>query len=286
MRARRPGFLSATMDVARFEARNLRAQPGLYIFVPLILLQTIGSSAVRVGAFDAPLLLTPGVAAVGAMNTLAFLVCSLLLFYTVESLNREWATGLAPIFWSSPSRTAALLTGKALANSFVGVVILLAAYLGNVVSMLIQGQVTPVPGPFLLVWGLLLVPTFIVWTIFVSAVYALLRNRFATYGVGLAVMAYTGWKQFEGEMNWVGNWNLWNAVTWTDFGALEPNGLALWLNRGFWLAVAAFLVALTVRIFPRRERDPAATNVRLSPLRLWHTAWRLTPAASVNEPRL
>ena len=124
-----PGFVRATWDVARFEARNLRVQPGLYIFVPLILLQTIGSSFFQLGAFDTQLLLTPGVAAVGSMNTLTMLVAFLILFYTVESLIREWRTELAPIYYSTPARTAALLAGKALANAIVGVAILLACYL-------------------------------------------------------------------------------------------------------------------------------------------------------------
>ena len=71
---------STVWDVARFEARNLRSQPGLYIFIPLILLQTIGSTFFQVGAFDTPLLLTPGVAAVGSMNTLTLLISFLILF--------------------------------------------------------------------------------------------------------------------------------------------------------------------------------------------------------------
>ncbi len=83
-----------------------------------------------------------------------------------------------------------------------------------------------------------------------------LRNRFATYAMGLGAMAYTGWKPNQGEMNWVGNWNLWNAATWTDFGALDPNTESLILNRLFWIAVAVFLIVLAVRVFPRREYDP------------------------------
>lgn len=279
MTSRRPGFLASAWDAARFEGRNLRSQPGLYIFVPLILLQTIGSSLYRVGAFDTPLLLTPGTAAVGAMNTLTLLVSFLILFYTVESVSREWATRLAPIYYASPSRTAALLLGKALANSVVGVAILLASYVGAAVVMMVQGKVFPSVGPFLLVWGLLLLPTFLVWSSFVTAVLAATGNRFTTYGIGIAAMAFTGWKQFRGEMNWVGNWNLWDTLTWTDFGGVDPNGRALLLNRLFWLAVMALLIAVTVRIFPRRERDSGRTFDRLRPKGLLRAAWRLAPAA-------
>ncbi len=279
MMTKRPGFLRSVADVARFEARSLRSQPGLYIFVPLILLQVFGSAFTRLGAFDTRLLLTPGAAAVGSMNTLTLLVCFLLLFYTVESIGREWHTGLAPMYYATSAGTAAVLTGKAVANSIVGAVILIAAYVGAAGVMLVEGKVAPSLGPFVIVWGLLLVPTFLVWSTFMTFAWALTRNRYSAYTLGLAVLAFTGWKQFRGEMNWVGNWNLWSATTWTDFGGVAPNGYALALNRGFWLAVAAFLVVLTVRIFPRREHDSGRMIDRLHPKTLIRTGWRLAPVA-------
>ena len=134
-------------------------------------------------------------------------------------------------------------------------------------------------GPFLLVWGLLLVPTFLLWSTFVTFSWALTRNRYSTYTLGLAVLAFSGWKQFRGEMNWVGNWNLWNSVTWTDFGGVAPNSHALTMNRAFWLAVAVFLVVLTVRIYPRREQDPGRMADRLRVGNLLKTGLRLSPVA-------
>jgi len=279
MISRTPGFLRTVLDVARFEARNLRGEPGLYLFVFLILLMTIGDSLGKIGAFGAPLLLTPGIAAISSMNTLTLLVCLLILFYSVESVSREWSTRLAPIFYASPARTGAILTGKALANSIVGAAILVACYVGAAFEMLAQGQVAPSVGPFVLVWGLLLVPTFLAWSAFVILAFAVSGNRFVSYAMGLAAIAYTGWKQTSGEMNWVGNWNLWNAATWTDFGALDPNTSSLFLNRLFWLAIAMFLIALAVRIFPRKDYDSAQIFDRLRPANLLRMGWRMTPLA-------
>src|SRR5262249_37037845 len=99
---RRPGLFRGALEIARAEARELRSQPGLYLFVPLILLQTIGVGMVRVGPFDTPLLATAGTLAAQSFNTLMLLVALLLLFYTVESLEREKAKGLAPIHHSTP----------------------------------------------------------------------------------------------------------------------------------------------------------------------------------------
>ena len=76
---------------------------------------TLGTSLTSLGRFQTKLLITPGVAAVQGVDILAALVCLLLMFYTAESLERESATGLAAISYSTPARTFSLLFGKALA---------------------------------------------------------------------------------------------------------------------------------------------------------------------------
>jgi ABC-type transport system involved in multi-copper enzyme maturation permease subunit len=280
MRSGVPGFLRSVALVARVELRELRNQPGLYLFVPLILIQTVGTSLVAVGAFDTPLLATPGTLAVRCMNTLTVLVCLLLLFYTVESLERERLTGLASIYGATPVRTAAMLFGKALANSVVGVAVLLGALAACVVVLLIQGRVGVELWPFLLTWGLLLTPTFLAWASFVTAVLALTGNRYATYGLGLVALLFTGYRQLTDRMNWVGNWDLWSAVRWSDMSLFEVDRRALVLNRLMVLGLAVFFTALAVRTFRRREPDPARVLVRLYPLALVKTGLRLLPYAA------
>jgi len=280
MVARIPSFVRTTLDVARFEAQNLGRQPGLYIFVPLILIQVIFSSQLERGAFSTPVLLTPGTAAVIGLGTLQTLVCLLLLFYTVESVLREKQVGLSPIFWAAPTHTSAALLGKSLANGIVAFLIVAAATFGSILVLLWQRTVAPDLMPYLLVWGALLLPTFLAWSVFVTLIVAVTGSRYATYAIGLSVMIFSAWKSFRGEVNWVGNWNLAGAVTWTDFGALDPNGGAFLLNRVFWLLVALFIVALTMRLYPRREHDSARILDRLRPGRLLRTTLRLLPFAA------
>ena len=83
--------------MARVELTELRSSPGLYLFIPLILLQTLGPALVAVGFLDTPLLITSGTFAVRTMGILTTCLCLLLLFYTVESLERERSTRLAAI---------------------------------------------------------------------------------------------------------------------------------------------------------------------------------------------
>jgi hypothetical protein len=74
MRGGAPGFWRGAIEVARVELRELRNAPGLYLFIPLILLQTLGSTAVALGPFGTFVLATPGGISVRMMNTLSMLV--------------------------------------------------------------------------------------------------------------------------------------------------------------------------------------------------------------------
>jgi hypothetical protein len=266
-----PRLWRSILDVARFELRELRHQPGLYLFIPLIVLETIGTGLIDVGVFQTPLLATSGTLAVKSMNVLTFLVTMLLMFYTVESLERERTTGLAPIYYATPVRTLAFLIGKAIANSVVGLVILFATLVSCIVVLLIQGTVAIRLGPFLITWGLLLVPTFLVWTAFVTTAHAIVKNRYTTYAVCLAVLIFSLYRQLTNHMNWAGNWMLWSALKWSDMGVFELDRTALVLNRLLALSLAVLFSVLTIKLYARRERDA---------LRLWN---RLRPAPLLRQ---
>jgi ABC-type transport system involved in multi-copper enzyme maturation permease subunit len=277
MRVEPRRFLAGIWQVMRVELRELRSQPGLYLFVPLVILQTVGSLSTRVGPFDTPVLLTSGTVATGTMNTLTLLVTLLLLFYTVESLARERSTGFASIYYATPVRTASILFGKCLANSVVAVVILLATLVGCAIALGVQGETSLRLGPFVVVWGLLLAPTFLLFTSFVTALHALVRERYTTYAVALAALAGTGWAQATGKMTWVWNWNLWAAVQWSDMGPLELDRTALALNRATALGATVFFVAVSVALFARRDLDHGRLLERLRPRPLARTFARAAP---------
>jgi ABC-2 type transport system permease protein len=287
MRAGEAGLFKGVLEVAGTELRNLLASPGLYLFGALILLQTLGTSLIALGAFQTEILLTPGLAAARTLNTLSLLLSLLLMFYTVESLERERATGLAAISYSTPARTASFLFGKALANSAAGLLMVVATFLGCAIVILVQGKVGLSLGPFLLVWGLLLVPTLLAWTCFVIAVQAVSGQRYVTYGVGLGVLVLSLYLQFTDRMNWVGNWWIWGTLGmgdrngWSDMGTFELDGQAFLLNRLMVLGLAVFFTALAVRAFGRRQADAIGSVHRLQPGPLWHSLLRLAPFAAL-----
>jgi ABC-type transport system involved in multi-copper enzyme maturation permease subunit len=281
MKSSIPSFLQGTMAVAGAEVRELFRQPGLYLFVLLILIYALGNGLVATGEFDTPVLLTPGTTAVQIAKQISAFVLLLLMFYTVESHERDRTSGLAQILYATPLRSTALLFGKALANSVVGGAILLASLAACAIAIGIQGTVPFSLGPYLLIWGLLLVPTFLVWTAFITLVYAVVGNRYATYPVALAVLAFTGFRALTRQINWAGNWSLWGALRWSDLGFFETDRSALIWNRIMVLGLTVFFTVLAVRFFQRRGADAVRTMHRLAPRQVAITAAKLSPFAAV-----
>jgi ABC-type transport system involved in multi-copper enzyme maturation permease subunit len=260
MGSRPVGVLRGTLAVARFELQELRSQPGLYIFIPFILLFLYTLYKDYRGAFNGAVLLTPGTAAMEGMGYLTFALGLLFLFYTVESLERERTSGIAPLFYATPAPTGAIVAGKIAANAAILAVALVGAF--GMALPFMGGAGAPIEiQPFLIVWGLLLVPTMIVWMAFIAAVLALTRSRFGTYGVGLGAALVTAFFYMRGYMSWVGNWPLignlrgGTAIAWSDLGTFEIDREAIVLNRLFVLALAALFGWIGGRFLPRRDRD-------------------------------
>ncbi|HEV8112161.1 MAG TPA: M1 family aminopeptidase [Planctomycetota bacterium] len=276
MKSGKPGFWRGTWEVARVERSELKASAGLYLFGPLILLQTVASAAFALGAFDTPLLNTSGQLAVASMGPLTTCVCLLLLFYTTESLERERVRLLGQIHASTPVRTASILFGKAIANSIVAFVLLAFAFVADAIVLVFQGGVPIEVRPFLVV-SLLLLPTFVLWCSFVTAAHSVSRNRWATYGIGLAALFVTGYCNTRGWMNWAGNWPLWGTVQWSDMGTFELLRTELWVNRVMVLAMAVMFIALALRFHPRRDADASGVFARMAPKPLFVSTLRFAP---------
>lgn len=281
MRSTAPGFWRTVWQVARSEMRELRGQPGLYLFVPLILFEIIGNSLVSLGAFDTPLLLTSGTLAVNQMGFMTTMLTLLLVFYAVESMERERATGFSAIANALPIRTSALVTGKVIALSAIGVIVGVACLIACWIALLVQGRVGFSLLPFILVWGGLVVPTFLAWAAFVIAAYSITRNRFSAYGIALAAFGYTAYLALTNKLNWLGNWPLWSTLQWSDMSTLEFDRTALILSRVFVLGLGAFFLRVAIRHYPRQDRDAIRVMHRSRPAALMRSMMRAAPALVV-----
>ncbi|MFO0827355.1 MAG: M1 family aminopeptidase [Phycisphaerales bacterium] len=279
----KPGALATFRAALGAETRELRRAPGLILFVPLIVLQVVGAALSVPGAFDTPLLLSPGSMAASTFNTVTLLTVLLILFYATESLARDDRARTTPIVRSSGSRIGAIIAGRLFANCVVVLLAVLGGvYVGACIALLVQGirsgqWIAPSPGPFVLVWSMFLLPTVLVWLSFIALSWAVTRNRFAVYGLGLGVLMLTGWAFVRGWVTWVFNWHLWGAARWTDFGPFELDRIALVMNRALWLSVAVAFFAIAMRVLPKRVGDPQGATARRRP-------WPLTRAVLGTLP--
>ncbi len=273
-RVARVGFWASAWKIARAEGRELRSQPGLYLFIPIILLEILGDSLTALGPFDTPLLLVPGDLAVGQMQMQVSYVALLLIFYAVESLTRERSTRLSAIQDATPVSNGAIVTGKVMALGVLWAIIAGACLVASLVAILIQGRVSFSVWPFALVWGLILLPSYLVWTAFIFAVFAITRSRFTTYGVAVATFALTIFEAVRGKLTWLWNWPLWNAMRWSDMSVFEFDRSALILNRLLMLGFAALLFRIAIRLYPRRDRDVTRSLHAFAPRAMWGTVRR------------
>jgi hypothetical protein len=291
MRTGGVGFAAAALDAFRAELRELRRSPGLWIFVPLAILQTIGPAMFAPGPFDTPRLITPGTFAAQGYNTFVLLSIFLVLYYFTEGLARDERSRLGAIVDSTPARTGALTLGRmAACAAVIGTAIFGGLWASMAIAMVVQAVnsgilIAPSPLPLLVAACTLLLPTLFVWMCFLALAWSQFRNRYAVYAAGLGALILTGWCVQRGWMNWVFNWHLWGGLQWTDFGALQLDRGALVLNRLLWILAGLTMLHAALEWWRRRTPDAQGISTRLRGVRAWKRAARLlvfgAPAATV-----
>lgn len=279
MTNRKPGLWTGAWTVLRAELTELGRQPALYLFTGFLMLVVVEVAGTEGDAFGAPVLLTAGSMAVRTLPVVTVLVCLYLLFTVIECMHRETATRLDALCYSTPVANGAILLGKALASAAVIGVLTVACGASGLLLLIAQTGGRIEVWPFVLVFGLVLGPTFLLWTAFVTAVMAIVRQRAAALAIGFATLVLTGFQFASGALTWATNWPLWGALRWTDLGTFPLNGGALMLNRVAAVAVTLLLFAVAFTFFNRIERDAVAAVDRMRPRRLFRGALRLAPFA-------
>ena len=282
MATRSPGMLVGLWTVLRNELRILLRSPGVWLFAPLIILQVVGSSLVSTAWLGTERLATTGSLATSAFNTLTLLLIFLTLFYTVESLVREERLGFSNLLRSSAVGTPSLLLGKILANAGLALVLMAATVVACVIVLVVQVVRTGIWPPFefmrfVQLWGLVLTPTIIVWCSFVALVQGVVRNRYATYAIGLGVLVATGFAQQFGYLTWVGNWHMWSTLLWSDLDRLEFLRPSIVANRLFVLSLAALFLVGALAVHPRRHVDWQRVVDRIAPRPILRATVRVSP---------
>jgi len=122
---------------------------------------------------------------------------------------------------------------------------------------------TPSGVPFLLYWGLIVLPTLLPWIAFEMALQTLTQDRYTTYALALAVLYFTGYCLLTDQINWVGNWPMWDSVRSREMTILELDRRALVLSRVLAVTLAVILAVLTLGFSHHPEVDAIRVAHRL-----------------------
>jgi len=274
-----PRALAGVLTVAWSELREVARQPSLYLFAALLFAIVPEIAAAEPDVYGGRTLLSAGDLAVRALPVVTVLVAMYLLALVTESMQRDRVTGFDAILHATPVATGALLTGRALAAVFVAGALALGCAAVTAAVALAQGGPTVRLSSLALVYGAVLLPTFVLWIAFVMLVSASTAQRGTAIALGIAALLLTAAQLISGSLTWLTNWPLWGALRWTDFGTFPVHGPALVANRLLALGLAACAFAATGLAFTRRVHDRAAARARRRPAMVLRRALTALPLA-------
>jgi ABC-type transport system involved in multi-copper enzyme maturation permease subunit len=227
------------------EFRLLRAERGLIVLVPLVMLL----SFLSVPFSRIPVEISYSVTS--ATNTanmlLLFLACAI-VFYTGEVMHRDRELKVEPVVWSTPAPNSVLLLSKWLAMTLLSLSLVLAGGLTTVVAQLFRGH-TPIDfSAYLIINSVVVVPAVIFLSSFVVALNVILRNKYLVYVVAFGLGAGLIYLYNIGYKHWTYNPLLYQLWNYHDLTSTTMLG-----QRLYSLALAATCLALAHVLFARRS---------------------------------
>jgi ABC-type transport system involved in multi-copper enzyme maturation permease subunit len=226
------------------EFRLLRAERGLIVLVPLVILLSVLSVPWSRIAVEVSYSVTCATSTANML--LLFLACAI-VFYTGESMHRDRELRIEPVIWSTPAPNSVLLLSKWLAMTLVSLLLVLAGGLTTIVTQLFRGY-TPVDVlAYLIINGVVIVPGVVFMTSLVVALNVLLRNKYLMYVVAIGAGAGLIYLYNHGHKHWSYNPLLYQLWTYSDL----TSGTML-AYRLYCLALAAACLLLAHVLFERR----------------------------------
>lgn len=227
------------------ELRLLRAERGLIVLVPLVILLSFLSVPFSRIATEVSYSVT------SATNTanmlLLFLACAI-VFYTGEVMHRDRELKIEPVVWSTPAPNSVLLLSKWLAMTLLSLSLVVVGGLTTIATQVIRGY-TPIDvSAYVFINGVVVVPAVVFLTSFVVALNVLLRNKYLVYvvavgtGAGLVYLYNVGYKHWS-----------YNPLLYQLWKYHELTSGTILAYRLYCLALAAACLVLAHVLFERRS---------------------------------
>lgn len=229
----------------RMEFKLLRAERSLIILAPLVVLLSSVELNSYGGAFGASLFPLSSVYAPNSARALVMLLGGLTLFYTGEIFHRDRELKVEPLLWSLPVPDWLLLLRKYVAMLLLASGLMVLFMLTALALQLYRGLAPVELRPYLVVYGLIVLPSIAFIIGAALALHVLLRDKYLAHAVGVALGVCLFYLLSRGYTNWLYNPVLYRLWNYSDMTGLAPYRTGLLLHRVYWgaITVAALAVA-------------------------------------------
>jgi len=231
------------------EFQLLRAERSLIVLAPLaIFFSTLELAFYKV----VPEVSYSAAYASSTAGAMLLFLLGMTVFYTGEAMHRDRELRIMPVLWAAPIPNSVLLLSKFLATLLLGLSLVVLVGALAIATQILKGD-TPVNiSTYLITYSVILLPGIVFMTGAAIALNVLLRDKYLTYVVIIAISAGLFYLYSQGYNHWLYNpvlYGLWSENDLVAGGRL----LQLGLLRVYWLAIAAACLGVAHICFARRS---------------------------------
>lgn len=254
------------------EFRLLRAERGLIIVAPLVVfmcgLELAGYRSVNGVSYSA------GYAA-SAANALLLFLFGIALFYAGEAMHRDRELRIEALLWSAPAPNFVLLLSKFSATLLLSSCLAILVALTAAALQIYRGHTPLELQSYVTTYAVILVPNEVFLIAASVALNVILRDKYLTYVVGLAVAVGIYYLISQGHNHPLYNPVLYQLWTPSDLLSGGDQLTRILIHRVYTLALSAFMLALALLLFGRKSGKGLRARGRLS-----DTGWTALAASA------
>jgi ABC-2 type transport system permease protein len=197
-------------------------------------------------------------------NTLLLFLFAIAVFYTGEAMHRDRETRIEHMLWSFPAPNFVLLVSKFTSTFLLSLALITLTGLTAVGIQIYKGHAPLELQKYLTTYALILIPSVVFMTASSVALNVLLRDKYLTYAVSLALGGGLYYLTAQGYNDWLYNpvlYQLWTPSDLFDGGSRFGRIL---IHRIYCLAISSLLLALALHYFERKSTKGLKAEGRLS----------------------
>src|SRR5215213_4360226 len=243
------------------EFRLLRAERGFIVLIPLaIFLSFLSVPFSRI----APEVSYSVTSATNTANMLLLFLAAVIVFYSGEAMHRDREVKIAPVLWSMPAPNSVLLLSKFLAMTLLALSLVIVGNLTTIVTQFLRGHAPVDFSAYVLINGIVVVPSIIFMTALVVALNVFLRNKYLAYVVAVGAGSGLIYLYSVGYNHWLYNPLLYRLWSYADLTGAGNNQTPILVHRIYCFAIAGLALAFAHYFFQRNGVKRILINGRLS----------------------